>query len=212
MSTPLTWSPQPPDDRRTPPPESPHDQVWSSSTTPAVPAEAPVDPFRAPEATSPYAAPQYAAPQYAAPPYAAPQYAAPQYAAPQYAAPQYATAQPSTDPYGAPAPGFNPGAPTYPYNYAYGPGNSSAAQGTSGLAIASLVTSLVGFLLPITAPVGLVLGIVALGKINRDGNQGRGLAIAGIAVGGVMTLAFVFGIIAFVGLIAAFPASGGFAT
>lgn len=206
MSTPLSWSPQPPDDRRTAPPEPSLDEIRPDSATSA---PAPVDPFRGPDQPTP----QFAAPQYAAP-FGAPQPAGQQYPGQQYASQQYAAEQVAADPYGAPAPGFNPGATPYPYPYpyAYGPGNTYAAQRTSGLAIASLVTSLVSFLLPITAPVGLVLGILALNGIKRDGTQGRGLAIGGIAVGGVMTLAFVFGVIALLGLIAAFPGSGTFAT
>ncbi len=222
MSTPQTWSPQPPEDRRTPPPQQVHGDVRPDSTAPAAPAPTPVDPFRVPDHPTPqYAAPQYAAPQYAAPTLATSPYDAAPFGAPSagqryvnqpYVNQPNAGQHPTADPYGAPAPGFNPGATPYAAGYAYGPGNTYAAQRTSGLAIASLVTSLAGFLLPITAPVGLVLGIIALRGINRDGTQGRGLAIGGIAVGAVMTLAFVFGVIAFVGLIAAFPDSGSFTT
>lgn len=60
---------------------------------------------------------------------------------------------------------------------------------TSGLAIASLVLGVLGiFTLGLTAIVGLVLGIIALVQINRSKGQlgGLGLAIAGIAVSGVM--------------------------
>jgi Domain of unknown function (DUF4190) len=65
---------------------------------------------------------------------------------------------------------------------------------TNGLAIASLITSLVGGLLGIPLSfvcfigilipiVGAVLGTIALGQIKRTNQQGRGLAIAGIAIG-----------------------------
>lgn len=180
MSTPPTWSPQPPDDR------------WAAAPAwvPA-PESAPIDPFHAP--------------QHAAPQYGTPQYAPPQYTAQGYPAGQYAAGQPSADPYGPPAPGSDRGAPQYAY--AYGPGNTYAAQRTSGLAIASLVTSLASFLLPITAPVGMVLGIVALNGIKRDGTQGRGLAIGGIAVGAVMTVTLVVGVLAFAAFWAAVPSA-----
>lgn len=58
-------------------------------------------------------------------------------------------------------------------------------QSTNGLAIAALVTSLV-----CCGPIGLVLGLVALSQINASqGRQGgKGLAIAGIAIGAVTTL------------------------
>ncbi|MFE7712237.1 DUF4190 domain-containing protein [Streptomyces sp. NPDC057486] len=51
----------------------------------------------------------------------------------------------------------------------------------SGFAIASLVVSLVCL-----APLGLVFGIIALVRISRRGERGRGLAVAGIAVSGVV--------------------------
>jgi hypothetical protein len=56
----------------------------------------------------------------------------------------------------------------------------------------------IGFLVPV---VGVVLGIVALSQINRTRQQGRGLAIAGISVGGG---AIVLTVIAFVVLVAAY--------
>jgi len=57
---------------------------------------------------------------------------------------------------------------------------------TSGLAVASLVLSL----LCVFAPVGLVLGIIALVQMSNRRNQltGSGFAIAGICVGAVITL------------------------
>ena len=60
---------------------------------------------------------------------------------------------------------------------------------TPGLAIASLVLGVLGC----TAPIGLVLGIVALVKINKSRGQmgGQGLAIAGTCVSGVMMLFFI---------------------
>jgi hypothetical protein len=58
---------------------------------------------------------------------------------------------------------------------------------TSGMAITSLVMGILGFC-GITAVAGLILGIIALMKINRSGGRlsGQGLAIAGICVSGVM--------------------------
>lgn len=66
---------------------------------------------------------------------------------------------------------------------------------TSGLAIASLAVSLIslGFCAGILSPVGLILGIVAMQKIKQAPEEiwGRGLAIAGIALGvfGILLLA-----------------------
>jgi Domain of unknown function (DUF4190)/GYF domain 2 len=60
---------------------------------------------------------------------------------------------------------------------------------TSGMAVVSLVLGILGFC-GITAVIGLVLGIVAQRKINKSGGRlkGSGLAIAGIAVSGIMLL------------------------
>ncbi len=98
-------------------------------------------------------------------------------------------------PYQGGPPGYRvpPGYPD-PYNPYQVPYRGTSAA-TNGLAIGSLVTSITGLLLgvPLTffcyvglliPIVGIVLGIVALNQINRTNQQGRGLAIAGIAVGG----------------------------
>ena len=70
---------------------------------------------------------------------------------------------------------------------------SAAATKTSGLAIASLVLGVLGFC-GVTAVVGLILGIVALVKINRSqgGLTGNAFAIAGICVSGCMLLFALF--------------------
>ncbi len=62
---------------------------------------------------------------------------------------------------------------------------------TSGLAITSLVLGVLGLVsCGITSLVGLVLGIVALVKINKSQGRlsGGGLAIAGIVVSGILLL------------------------
>ncbi|MGO2658200.1 DUF4190 domain-containing protein [Mycetocola reblochoni] len=54
---------------------------------------------------------------------------------------------------------------------------------TSLLAIFSLIAPFVGASL-----LGIIMGAVALGQIRKTGETGRGLAIAGIVVGGVFIL------------------------
>ncbi|MCV7044733.1 DUF4190 domain-containing protein [Mycobacterium frederiksbergense] len=49
------------------------------------------------------------------------------------------------------------------------------------MAIAALVCSLV------LAPLGIVFGHIALSQINRTGEEGRGLAIAGLVIGYIFT-------------------------
>jgi hypothetical protein len=81
--------------------------------------------------------------------------------------------------------------PSYaPPPYGYGAGR------TNGLAIASLVCSLGGLVTCISAPVGVVLGHVARRQIRQTGEEGSGMATAGLVIGyiftvlGVLLLAF----------------------
>jgi type IV pilus assembly protein PilA len=78
-----------------------------------------------------------------------------------------------------------------------GAGLAASSGRRTGLAIAALVLGILSFPLLCafgagiaTAIVALVLGIVALVKVNRYPNQygGKGMAIAGIATGGVVAL------------------------
>jgi len=78
------------------------------------------------------------------------------------------------------------------------------------MAVASIATSIAGLLLAcacgvtiLACPVGAVLGHVALGQIDRTGENGKGLAITGIIVGWLGTLLLVAGIVWFVVAIAA---------
>jgi hypothetical protein len=92
--------------------------------------------------------------------------------------------------YGGAPSGFGP--PMYPGPY--DPYQGYPSQQTNGLAVASLVTSIAGVLFGIPLAifcyigwvipvVGAVMGGIALNQIKQRGQQGRGLAIAGIAIG-----------------------------
>jgi len=80
------------------------------------------------------------------------------------------------------------------------PAAPAALPQTSGMAVASLVLGIAGLLCcccGAPAIVGLILGILALSEINKSGGrlEGRGLAIAGIAVSGaVLASYFLFGL------------------
>ena len=125
----------------------------------------------------------------------------------QWAAPgQPQTEQPS---YGQPpqgqasyGPGYAPGQypPAYgqpPAPYGYGYGYPGATGGTNGLATAALVTGIGGILFGLAAPVAIGLGIAALVQIGRRGGGGKGMAIAGLVIGSVVTLgyALIFGLV-----------------
>ncbi len=99
-------------------------------------------------------------------------------------------------PTGYPSYSGHPGYPShsgYPgYPDPYGPYRPTTKPGTNGLAIASLVASIGGFPLIFINYIGfgawiagIVLGIVALSQVRQTHQEGRALAIAGIAVGTV---------------------------
>jgi hypothetical protein len=108
----------------------------------------------------------------------APQYGqAPGYGQPQYGQGQYGQAQ-----YGQ---GQYPGQAPVAYGYGYAGGQSNK---TNPLAIASLVCGLGGLVVGITAPIGVILGIIALMQIKKRKESGTAMAVVGIVVGGLLTL------------------------
>jgi len=131
---------------------------------------------------------------YAAPP-AASGYTPPSYPPPAYGAPAGQAQH---------APGYAPppaayGAPGTPMGYA-----GYTTVRTNPLAIASLISSLVGvvmswtWVLAIGVLVGVVLGHIALSQIRRTGERGRGMALAGVIIGWVAIGLTVLLILAFV--------------
>ena len=103
-------------------------------------------------------------------------------------APQY----PPAPPYGSAPPPYGYGAPPQ-YGmppYAYG----QQLPGTNGMAIASLVCSLFGFLYGITAILAIVFGFVARSQMKQRPQAGKGLSLAGIIVGFGWFVVFFVGI------------------
>ena len=96
---------------------------------------------------------------------------------------------------GHPAAGYPPGyGPGYGYNYPYGP---PPVRGTNTMAILALVMAFV------LAPLGLIFGIVARRQIRETGEDGDGLALAGVVIGATLTALYIIGIvIAVVALVA----------
>jgi hypothetical protein len=83
-----------------------------------------------------------------------------------------------------PQPGWSPGGwgpPGHGQPDAYAPPPWAYRRPTNTLAVLSLVLAFV------CAPAGVVLGIVARRQIRRTGEEGSGLALAGIIVGGLWT-------------------------
>ena len=69
------------------------------------------------------------------------------------------------------------GAPSYP---------PPPTQGTNGFAIAALIFGIIG-----GALLGFIFGFIALSQTKRTGQNGRGMAIAGIVLSALWTLGFV---------------------
>ena len=104
---------------------------------------------------------------------------------------------PATNPSGFPQPS---GYPTYPpptgfphpyqpYGTAgYDPYRLGHPQGTNGQAIGALVAGILGVPLcfcGIPSIIAIVLGILAMNETKRTGQDGRGMALAGVIIGGV---------------------------
>jgi hypothetical protein len=123
--------------------------------------------------------PEQPAPGQPAPAYPAPGPSAPGQPAPAYPAP------------GQPMPGQAVPAPTgqTPYGYAYPGYPYPVARRTNGLAIASLVVSIAAFFvcLGVGSAVGAILGHVARKQISQRGEDGAGMALAGIIIGWIGT-------------------------
>lgn len=80
-----------------------------------------------------------------------------------------------------------------------------AARKTNDLALASAVCGGLGFMTGVTAIPAIITGHMALSRINHTGEEGRGLAIAGLIMGygltvGGLLLVMMFGVFAVLGL------------
>jgi serine/threonine-protein kinase len=102
-------------------------------------------------------------------------YAPPPGHSPAYASAAY-TPPPGHGGYAPPA-GIGYGAPSYA---------APPSQGTNGFAIAALIFGIIG-----GALLGFIFGFIALSQTKRTGQNGRGMAIAGIALSGLWTLGLV---------------------
>jgi hypothetical protein len=163
---------QPPAGNRTP-----QQPAWEAPWD--LPALPPTSDYPPPAFPPPSYPPGYAA-EYPPPIPPPPGYGQP----PGYGGPPYLPAPP---PFGGPPAGYGP--PSYPGGYPGGyyptPDHRGTMQpGTTGLAIASLVSSFTGFLCCFVGSIlAIVLGVVALSQIKQSRQNGRGMAVAGIVIG-----------------------------
>lgn len=89
--------------------------------------------------------------------------------------------------------GYGPGQYPAAYGqapYSYGYGYAGTTGGTNGLATAALATGIGGIFFGLAAPVAIGLGIAALVQISRRREGGKGMAIAGLTIGSVVTLGY----------------------
>lgn len=111
---------------------------------------------------------------------------------PPYAGPQQPPQYGGQPPYGQQAPYGQPqyGAPYGQPPMHGNPYQQGPPQGTNGLAIASLILGILSMIL-----FSVILGVIALKQIKQRNQNGRGLAIAGIAISGAWVLLFGIGIV-----------------
>lgn len=79
--------------------------------------------------------------------------------------------------------GYRPGYPPPPVGY------PQPTRPTNGMAIAALICGL------LFAPLGIIFGHISLSQIRRTGEQGRGLAIAGLVLGYLLTALTVLAVV-----------------
>ncbi len=76
------------------------------------------------------------------------------------------------------------------------PGPVTQPEKASGMAIAALILSIVGFFCcGFPAIIGLILGVIELGKIDRgeSSERGRGMSKAAVIIGAVVVALYVIG-------------------
>jgi hypothetical protein len=154
---PESWSSAPASPSPYGPPASPEPPAYESPQPPVYGTPEPQPTYGSPEPPTTYTAPSYPVPT------------SPTY---EYQAP------PSQDPYAYQA---QTSYTTQPAYYTQ-PGYVVAAAPTNGLAIASMIISILGF-----GPIGAIMGHIARKQIRERGEQGDGFALAGIIVGWVTT-------------------------
>ncbi len=157
-------------------PTQPYDPTAASPYPPPDPQQAPYPPTQPYAAPDPYAQPDPYGTQAGGTPFSGqPPYASQPYSGQPFSGQPYSAQPYSAQPYGAQPQYGN--APYAPYGAGYG------TRSTNGLAVASLVCSLAGLITCIGAPIGVVLGHIAKNQIKTSGEEGDGLATAGLVIG-----------------------------
>jgi peptidyl-prolyl cis-trans isomerase B (cyclophilin B) len=87
-------------------------------------------------------------------------------------------------------PYYPPPPPPYGSPYGAGPYPYPTPQPTNGMAVASLICAF------LFAPLGIVFGHVSLSQIKKSGEEGRGLAIAGLVISYLVTVVSILVVVA----------------
>lgn len=107
---------------------------------------------------------------------------------------------------GLPPPLYPPPATVYPGYHAppgYDPYRPMRPPGTNGMAIAALVSSLLGLTCcGFTAVPGVILGVIAMRETKRTGQDGWGIALAGTIIGGIFIAGLLVYLLLYIGLMA----------
>ena len=88
---------------------------------------------------------------------------------------------------------YTPGGYAQPQQYGSPQQYATPGRGTNVMAILSLVLSILGLFTCITAPIGAILGHVAKRQIAQSGEEGRGLATAGVIIGWAIVALYLIG-------------------
>lgn len=186
-----------------PPPGTPdpYNQPGNSDQQPTQPAQ---DPYSPPAPTPPTPDP-YNQPTnpYAQPPTPPPS-SAPPTPPPSSSPPASPYGQPAS-PYGQP---YGQQASPYGQPYAQQPYGAPQPQQNS-MALISMILSLVGIVSCITAPVGAILGHMAMRQIQQTGESGEGMAKTGIIVGWIVTALYLLCTVGYVIFFVALAGAGG---
>jgi hypothetical protein len=114
--------------------------------------------------------------------------------------------------YGEPAaPAYGQTAPAYGQQPVTAYGQPTGTK-TNTLAIISLVASLVGIATGIGFIAGIICGHISLSQIKKTGEEGRGMAIAGLVIGYIGVVLFVLGMVLLFAFLGVLAASNGFTT
>ncbi|MBO2453564.1 DUF4190 domain-containing protein [Actinomadura barringtoniae] len=115
-----------------------------------------------------------------------------------------------SDPYGygpdAYGGGYGPPQPSVQHHYYGAP--PPMMPPTNGMATAALICGIAGIVVcGLASPLAIIFGHISRGQIRRTGEQGDGMALAGLILGYIVTVLWLLVVLFYFGLIAALISS-----